>query len=65
MKDYLLDVVQHTHNLGFIELVKITGDDSTTTIEGIADDRSVILKGEFTSLYQSSWAHLVCLILQH
>jgi len=47
MKDYLLDVVQHTHNLGFIELVKITGDDSTTTIEGIADDRSVILKGEF------------------
>jgi hypothetical protein len=47
MKDYLLDVVQHTHNLGFIELVKITGDDGTTTIEGIAEDRSVILKGKF------------------
>ena len=47
MKDYLLDVVQHTHNLGFIDLVKITGDDDTTSIEGIAEDRSVILKGEF------------------
>jgi len=47
MKDYLLDVVQHTHNLGFIDLVKITGDDETTVIEGIAEDRSVILKGEF------------------
>jgi len=47
MKDYLLDVVQHTHNLGFIDLVKITGDDTTTSIEGIAEDRSVILKGDF------------------
>ncbi len=47
MKDYLLDVVQHTHNLGFIDLVKITGDDDTTSIEGIAEDRSVILKGDF------------------
>jgi len=47
MKDYLLDVVQHTHSLGFIDLVKITGDDSSTVIEGIAEDRSVILKGEF------------------
>ena len=47
MKDYLLDVVQHTHNLGFIDLVKITGDDDTTSIEGIAEDRSVILIGDF------------------
>jgi hypothetical protein len=49
MKDYLLDVVQHTHSLGFIDLVKITGDDSSTVIEGIAEDRSVILKGVFHS----------------
>ena len=47
MKDYLLDIVQHTHSLGFISLVKITGDDKETTIEGLAEDRSVILKGTF------------------
>ena len=47
MKDYLLDIVSHTHNLGFIDLVKITGTDKETVIEGLAEDRSVILKGEF------------------
>lgn len=47
MKDFLLDIVQHTHSLGFIDLVKVTGDDTTTSIEGLAEDRSVILKGKF------------------
>jgi len=49
MKDYLLDIVKHTHSLGIIDLVKITGDDSKTNIEGLAEDRSVILQGEFHS----------------
>lgn len=44
MKDYLLDIVKHTHSLGFISLVKVTGTDKTTTFEGLADDRSVILQ---------------------
>jgi hypothetical protein len=47
MRDYLLDIVQHTHSLGFISLVKIEGTDEATTIEGLAEDRSVILKGKF------------------
>jgi hypothetical protein len=46
MKDYLLDIVQHTHQLGFINLVKVTGDDKSTKIEGLAEDRSVILQAE-------------------
>ena len=46
MKDYLLDIVQHTHQLGFIDLVKVTGDDKSTKIEGLAEDRSVILQAE-------------------
>ena len=46
MKDYLLDIVQHTHNLGFIDLVKVSGDDKSTKIEGLAEDRSVILQAE-------------------
>ena len=44
MKDYLLDIVKHTHSLGFISLVKVTGTDKTTTFEGLAEDRSVILQ---------------------
>ena len=44
MKDYLLDIVKHTHSLGFINLVKVTGTDKTTTFEGLAEDRSVILQ---------------------
>jgi hypothetical protein len=47
MKDYLLDLVEHTHDLGFIDLIKITGDDSTTSIVGIAEDLSVVVEGEF------------------
>jgi hypothetical protein len=34
MKDYLLDIVKHTHSLGFISLVKVTGTDAKTTFEG-------------------------------
>jgi hypothetical protein len=47
MRDYLLDIVQHTHGLGIIDLVKITGTDSETVIDSIADDRSVIVQAKF------------------
>lgn len=47
MKDYLLDIVQHTHGLGNIALIKIIGSDTETTVEGIAEDRSVILQAKF------------------
>lgn len=43
MKDILQDIVAHTHSLGFLPLVKITGADDSTTIESMADDRSVIV----------------------
>lgn len=43
MKDILQDVVAHTHSLGFLPLVKITGEDKSTTIESMAEDRSVIM----------------------
>jgi hypothetical protein len=42
MKDILQDIVAHTHALGFLSLVKVTGED-TTTIDSMADDRSVVL----------------------
>ena len=42
MKDILQDIVAHTHSLGFLSIVKVTGGDETT-IDSMADDRSVIL----------------------
>jgi hypothetical protein len=43
MKDILQDVVAHTHALGFLPLVKVTSDSTSTMIESMAEDRSVIL----------------------
>jgi hypothetical protein len=47
MRDHLLDLVEHTHDLGCIDLVKITGTDKETDIFGIAEDRTVIVDGKF------------------
>lgn len=47
MRDYLLDLVEHTFDLGCIDLVKITGTDKETVISGIAEDRSVVVEGRF------------------
>ena len=47
MRDHLLDLVQHTHDLGCIDLIKITGDDATTTINGLAEDKSVVVEARF------------------
>lgn len=47
MKDHLLDLVSHTHDLGCIDLIKITGDDKSTVISGLSEDRSVVLEGQF------------------
>lgn len=43
IKDILTDIVTHTHSLGFLPLVKITGEDAKTIVESMAEDRSVIV----------------------
>lgn len=43
MKDILQDIVAHTYSLGFLTLVKVTSENNTTTIDSMAEDRSVIL----------------------
>lgn len=43
MKDILQDIVAHTHSLGFLPLVKITGDGKETIIESLSEDRSVVV----------------------
>lgn len=51
MKDILQDIVSHTQNLGFLTTVKVTGTDSKTTINSMADDRSVIMEAETNAPY--------------
>mgnify|MGYP000182540117 CR=1 FL=1 len=47
MKDILQDIVAHTHALGFLSLVKVTSD-TETTIDSMAEDRSVIMSATST-----------------
>jgi hypothetical protein len=47
MKDYLKDLIDHTYGLGDIELIKVTGSDAETTINAVAENKSVIISGKF------------------
>lgn len=49
MRDHLLDLVEHTFKLGVIDLVKITGSDQETIISGLAEDKSVVVEGKFST----------------
>lgn len=51
MRDILSDIVSHTHNLGFLNIVKVTGDKKATKIDSMADDRSVIMYAETLTPY--------------
>ena len=46
MKDFLQDLVAHTHSLGFLPLVKVSATDKETSIESMAEDKSVILNAK-------------------
>ena len=47
MKDYLTDIVAHTHALGILKLVKVIGEDASTELEGVAEDKSLVVKAKF------------------
>jgi len=47
MIDNLKDLIAHTHDLGCIDLVKITGTDTETSVEGLAEDRSVVIQAVY------------------
>jgi len=49
MKDYLLDIVSNTYDLGCIGAVKITGTDKTTALDAVAEDRTVVISAQFHS----------------
>ena len=41
--------MKHTFDLGCIDLIKITGTDSATTVGGLAEDKSVIIDAQFAN----------------
>jgi len=49
MKDFLIDIVQHTLSTG-IDVVKISGDDKETKISSVSEDRSIILTASFNEV---------------
>lgn len=46
MKEILQDIIAHTFNLGFLNIVKVTGTDKVTSIDSMSDDRRVVMFGE-------------------
>jgi hypothetical protein len=46
MKDYLKDLVEHTFDLGCIDLIKIAGDTANTEISALAEDLSVVVQAK-------------------
>lgn len=49
MRDHLLDLVEHTYDLGCIDLIKITGDTESTQIVGLAEDLSVVVNAQYNN----------------
>ena len=46
LQDFLRDVVQHTQPLGGINFIRITGSQTSTEVDTVTDDNSVILKAQ-------------------
>jgi len=46
IKDVLKDIVQYTHGIAGVELIKISGSKTKTEISAVAADTSVIIYGE-------------------
>lgn len=47
MKDFLQDLIQYTHGLGVVELVKVTGTDQSTKVDAISSEQTVIISGTY------------------
>lgn len=47
MRDILLDLTSHVYDLGFLDALKVTGTDQSTTVDAVSEDRNVVLKAKF------------------
>ena len=46
MQDILKDIVSHTHNLGFISLIKVDNTGNETVIDAVGEEKRVMLKAK-------------------
>jgi hypothetical protein len=49
MQSYLNDLVKHTHALGNISFIKVTGTEDGTSFDAVSDDKTVIVQGKFAN----------------
>lgn len=49
MRDHLIDIIQHTTTLGYIDLIKIIGTTKETLIKTVSEDRTIIMNAKFKS----------------
>lgn len=67
MRTTLIDIVKHTGGLGFLDTIKVTGDDKSTLVESMeSKGRSVILKAKLLAPIEelrgvSGFTHLALL----
>jgi hypothetical protein len=47
MRDYLLDLVEHTYDLGCVDVIKIAGTDTATAISGSDEPKTLVITGKF------------------
>lgn len=52
MQEILKDIVSHTYNLGFLDIVRVIGDKDSTKIDSISADRSVIMYCDTAKPYE-------------
>ena len=57
--DNLKDLLKHTQELGFIEKAKITGTKTSTTIEAITEEKSVVFTGTLKTPIEELADHTV------
>lgn len=51
MQDLLKDIVSHTFSLGLLDIVKVTGSSTKTSIDSMSDNRTVVMFGETHTPY--------------
>lgn len=57
--DNLLDILKHTHGLGFIETVKLKGENGETHLEALSQENSVIFFGKLSNSIPELDGHTV------
>jgi len=48
MRDTLQNIVSHTYDLGIVDQIKVVGTPTETKIEGLAEDKTVVIYGSLT-----------------